>query len=116
MSVERYFKVSDLAARLDVSPKVVLAALARGEFSPPSDATAPGPDCSNIVDLGGDVRVPLSGVLFFLAGRRWPALPRACAAVAEMVSEPRVFLPVPDLEEPVTARSVWELRRKAGNG
>lgn len=116
MSVERYFKVADLAARLDLSPKVIRGALARGEFSPPSAATAPDPDCSNIIDLGGDVRVPLSGVLFFLAGRRWPALPRACAAVASMVSEPRVFFADAALEEPVSARSVGELRRKASNG
>lgn len=114
--VERYFKVADLAARLDVSPKVIRGALARGEFSPPSTTTAPDPDCSNIVDLGGDVRVPLSGVLFFLAGRRWPSMPRACAAVASMVSEPRVFLADPVIDEPIAARSVGELRRKAGNG
>lgn len=62
--MERYFKVTDVAARLDVSPKVV----------------------------------------------------RACAAVAEMVSEPRVFLPDPELEEPIAARHAGELRRKASNG
>jgi hypothetical protein len=116
LSVERYFKVADLAARLDVSPKVIRAALARGEFSPPSAATAPGPDCSNIIDLGSDVRVPLSGVLFFLASRRWASLPRSCAAVAGMVSEPRVFFAEPVLDEPIAARSVGELRRKAAHG
>lgn len=114
--MERYFKVGDVAARLDVSPKVIRAALARGEFSPPSFRTAPEPDCSNIVDLGGDLRVPLSGVLFYLAARRWPALPRACAAVADMVSEPRVFLADAELEEPIAARNAGELRRKAAIG
>ena len=113
MSVERYFKVADIAARLDVSPKFVRGALARGDFSPPTEATAPRPDCSNIVDLGGDLRVPLSGVLYFLASRRWGSLPRACAAVAGLVSEPRVFCADAMLPEPVAARSVGELRRKA---
>ena len=95
---ELYFSVGEIAQRLDVSDKWVRARVQAGEFG------------CNIVLVAGELRVPLSGVLFFLGSRRLNGECIAAAVADRMRPLPqRVFSEKPG----IPARSDGELRRKS---
>ena len=86
--VELFYTVGELAFLLRLGESTVSRKWKSGEFSPAGPDGQP--DISNIVDLGGDIRIPASGVNHYLDRHRV----RRTSGVA--------------------ARTVGELRRKVG--
>lgn len=62
--VELYYSVSELAFLLRFSDTTIRKRIKAGDFSPPGEDHKP--DFSNVIDIDGDLRVPASGVNWFL--------------------------------------------------
>lgn len=63
--VELYYSISELCCIYRFSDKTVRDWVKSGRFSPPGPDEKP--DLTNILDIGGDLRVPASGCLYFQA-------------------------------------------------
>lgn len=63
--IELYYSVAELSFLLRFSDVTIRRRIKAGDFSPPDSATGQ-PDLSNIKDISGDIRVPASGVNWFL--------------------------------------------------
>lgn len=63
--VELYYTVAELAFLLRFSEPTIRQRIRDGKFSPPGENGAP--DFSNIKDLEGDLRIPASGVNWYLS-------------------------------------------------
>lgn len=71
--VELYYTIGDLCVLLRFGPTAIRQKIKAGEFSPPG---ADGkPDLGNILNVGGkDIRVPASGVNFWMDKHRMGAV------------------------------------------
>ncbi len=88
--VELYYTVTASARQLSLHPRTVVLKLKAREF---------GPDVVNLgSEAAPDYRIPASGLRYFLDARR-------------LFPSPPEIEPVPS--EPIAARSIGELRRKA---
>lgn len=61
--VELYYSITELTFLLRFSDSTIRKWVKEGAFSPPGEDGLP--DFTNILDVGGDLRVPASGVNFF---------------------------------------------------
>lgn len=65
-AVELYYSITELTFLLRFSDSTIRQWIKAGRFSPPSEMSSGQPDFSNILDVQGDIRVPASGVQWFI--------------------------------------------------